>query len=142
MEFHVSKKSFQSGKSEMNTRSLVLDCALPAEPGESRAKALSRAARNSGLTYARIVAFFYGKGNPPDEAREILRQAAEARRREVNERWGDLARRQRIAELQSEIERLQRDEAHQAPHRALGRGSSNGARREAADEEQAPLGFS
>lgn len=100
----MTKKPFQDGKDEMNTRSLVLDCALPAEPGESRKSALLRAAKNSGLTYARVVAFFYGKGNPPFEAREKLTEAARIRRA-----WADIQMDQRLAELTAARERLKAD---------------------------------
>lgn len=112
----MAKKPFQNGKSEMSARELVLSCAMPAVPGESRKAALLRAAEYSGLTYARILAFFYGKGNPPPEAREKLEQAAAARLAEIEYRqrtqdaWNDMARRRRIAELEAELERLKRDE--------------------------------
>lgn len=101
---HVRKKPFQNGKSEMDTRSLVLDCALPAEPGETRKAALLRAARNSGLTFARVCAFFYGKGNPPLEAREKLIEAASIRRA-----WADIQMDQRLAELTAARARLKAD---------------------------------
>lgn len=54
----------------------VLICAGPGEPGESRKTMLVRAAQKSGLSYARIVAFFYAKGNPPPESRTQLLAAA------------------------------------------------------------------
>lgn len=100
----MQKKSFHNGKSEMDTRSLVLDCALPAEPGESRKAALIRAARVSGLSYARIFSFFYGRGNPPAEAREKLKEAARIRRA-----WADIEMDQRLAELTAARARLEAD---------------------------------
>lgn len=86
----------------MSPRELVLDCAFPAEPGESRKSMLQRAARNAGLSYARMVAFFYGKGNPPDEARRKLE--AEAAR--IKREWLDIALDKRLAEMAATRERL------------------------------------
>lgn len=91
----------------MDTRSLVLDCALPGIPGESRQQALWRAADNSGLSYARIRAFFYGLGNPPNEAREKLSEAAKLRRAI----WADEARRDQIEELKMDIRRTRENVA-------------------------------
>lgn len=88
----------------MNARSLVLDCAMPAVPGESRKAALMRAAQNSGLTYPRIKAFFYGAGNPPAEAREKLIEAARVKRA-----WADIQMDQRLAAMTAEYERLKSD---------------------------------
>lgn len=102
------KKPFQNGKDEMNTRSLVLDCALPAVPGETRRAALLRAARNSGLTYARIVALFYDKGNPPLEVREKLIAAAREKHR-IKRAWADIQTDQRLAAMTAEYERLKAD---------------------------------
>lgn len=101
------KKPFQSGKDEMSTVSdaeLVLTCAEPAVPGESRKQALLRAARFSGLTYSRITAFFYGKGNPPSEAREKLIAAAC-----VRHAWADIQMDQKLAAMTAEYERLKAD---------------------------------
>lgn len=100
----MSENRSQNEESEMNTRSLVLDCAMPAIPGESRKAALMRAAKNSGLTYARIKAFFYGAGNPPAEAREKLIAAARVKRA-----WADIQMDQRLAVMTAEYERLKAD---------------------------------
>jgi len=112
--FQVEKKSFQNGKSEMDTRSLVLDCALPGIPGESRQSALVRASEASGLSYARIVAFFYKKGNPPQEAREKLEEAARVQRA----LWQDMTRRQDIARIQTSI-RKTRENVAEIKRRAM-----------------------
>lgn len=98
----MAKERFQNGKTEVNTRQMVLDCGFPAEPGESRKAMLQRAAKNAGFSYARVVAFFYGKGNPPDEAKEKL--AKEAAR--IKRAWMDLHMDQRLAELAGEREKL------------------------------------
>lgn len=104
----MQKKPFQNGKSEVTTRDLVMDCALPAMPGESRKAMLKRAAENAGLSYARMVAFFYNKGNPPPEAQEKLRQAAIERRR-IRQAWSDIERDKRLAELIDTQKRLDRE---------------------------------
>jgi septal ring factor EnvC (AmiA/AmiB activator) len=89
----------------MNARSLVLDCVYPVEPGESRQSALLKAARNSGLSYARVLAFFYNKGNPPPEAWEKLEAAAGAMRRAANDTLMD----HRLAAMTAEYQRLKAD---------------------------------
>jgi len=107
MEFHVLKKPLQNGKTKMNTSRLVLDCALPGIPGESRKQALVRAAENAGLSYARMRAFFYNLGNPPDEAREKLLEAARLRRAV----WGDEAQEQLLDELKMQTKRIRENVA-------------------------------
>lgn len=101
------KNPFQNGKSKVTTRDLVMTCAFPGEPGESRKSALQRAAANAGLSYERMVAFFYGKGNPPDEAREKLLRAA-AERQQMIQRWKDIEARNEIARLETVQARLER----------------------------------
>lgn len=101
------KKSGQEMGSASTDRDLVLLCASPGTPGESRKAALLRAAKNTGLSYQRIVAFFYSKGNPPLEAREILRREAERRR--LTQAWGDIGLDKRLAEMSAQYERLKRD---------------------------------
>jgi len=104
----------------MDTRKLVLACALPGVPGESRKEAFNRAADNSGLSVQRIRAFFYGKGNPPDEAREKLAEAAQA----CLALWGDDATtRQRVDELKLNIKRT-REHVAEVRRRATDRAPS------------------
>ena len=100
------KKPFHNGK-KMATRDLVMTCAFPGEPGESRKAALQRAAVNAGLSYQRVVAFFYEKGNPPPEAREKLINAA-AERQQMIQRWKDIEARNEIARLETVQARLER----------------------------------
>lgn len=101
----MSKKHNHNGTDDMNARELVLDCATPAVPGESRKAMLVRASRNTGLSYARMVAFFYAKGNPPPEAKEKLSREAQR----IKTGWADMQLDRRLSELGARREQLQKE---------------------------------
>lgn len=101
-------------------REAINDCAFPVRPGEKMKTWLVRVARSVGLTSNRLYDIYCGETVPRWHEGEAIRLRAA----EQKARWGDMARRQSIAELNSDIKRT-RDhgdqvEARQMAGRVLG----------------------